>query len=221
MPAGFQIYEKVYQKKKIIFTTHRYIPGLPKLASQKPQNMKITILNGAMDNAKTSFTDYMDSICASLSQNHQVEHFIIQEMNLNYCTGCWTCWWKTPGKCVFQDGAEDIFRSVIHSDLLLFASPLIAGFTTSALKKITDRLIVLLHPYILLKNGESHHKKRYDNYPALGLLLQKEEDTDEEDLIIIRDIYDRLAINFHSEIKYLLLKDKHSIEEIIHENSHI
>ena len=83
-----------------------------------------------------------------------------------------------------------------------------AGFTSSTLKKITDRFVGLLHPYIKLKNGECHHLKRYDKYPDFGLVLKKEADTDTEDIEIINDIYDRFAINFHSTKKYIKLHEK-------------
>jgi hypothetical protein len=183
--------------------------------------MKITILNGDKAESSEDFSDYIQKLEAGLKKKHSVDLFELGRMNLQYCLGCWTCWWKTPGICKIRDDAEIIFRSVINADFVIFASPLIAGFTSSVLKKITDRLIVLLHPYIELRNGECHHLKRYDKYPELGLLLKKEEDTDDEDLKIIGDIYDRLALNFHSRIKYLKCIDHNTIEEIIHETCNI
>jgi multimeric flavodoxin WrbA len=129
-------------------------------------------------------------------------------MNLHYCTGCWSCWWKTPGECAIKDDAEQIFRAVINSELIVFASPLIAGFTSAMLKKIQDRLIVLLHPYLQINNGESHHRRRYDKYPEFGVIIDKEGDTDEEDLKIVKDIYDRLAINFHSKQRFIKFVDE-------------
>jgi multimeric flavodoxin WrbA len=179
--------------------------------------MKITILNGENKNDAGGFTDYITEISTLLKASHEVVDFTLNEMSLNYCTGCWTCWWKTPGLCVIKDDAEQIFRSVINSDLVIFASPLHAGFTSSTLKKITDRLIVLIHPYVQIRNDENHHQKRYVKYPDIGLILDLEKDTDETDIRIIGDIYDRFAINFHSEKKFLKIKDQHSKEEILDE----
>ncbi len=163
------------------------------------------------------FSVFMETLADRLGRDHRVELFHLQKMNLHYCTGCWSCWWKTPGRCSLKDDGEQIFRSVIHSDFLIFASPLIAGFISSSLKKITDRLIVLLHPYIQLVNGESHHRKRYASYPQFGLVIEKEPDTDQEDLTILNDIYDRFALNFHTRRKYLKIMGQDQIEEIIHE----
>ena len=183
--------------------------------------MKITILNGDMKKGDSHFSEYLINLTHKLRENNSVNLFHLNKMNLHYCIGCWSCWWKTPGRCIINDDAEKIFKSVINSDFVIFASPLMAGFISSCLKKITDRLIVLLHPYIEIRNGESHHKKRYDKYPDFGLLLEKEKDTDNEDLNIIKDIYDRFAVNFHSQRIYMKLIDCDKVEDIINETNNI
>lgn len=179
--------------------------------------MKITILNGDMQHRKSDFSDYIEGLANKMKGNNTVDLYHLNNLNLHYCTGCWNCWWKTPGICSTKDDAEAILTSVINSDFFIFASPLMAGFTSSALKKITDRFVGLLHPYIFLKNGECHHKKRYDKYPDFGLILEKEPDTDDEDINIIKDIYDRFAINFHSQRKYMKFIDNDKMEDIIYE----
>lgn len=177
--------------------------------------MTITILNG--DQSNGSFSNKIHSFTGELSEEHQVHLFNLSKMNLNYCTGCWSCWWKTPGECAHKDDGEQIFRAVINSNFLIFASPLVAGFTSSTLKKIQDRLIVLLHPYLQIINGESHHRKRYEQYPEFGVILEKEEDTDTEDLQIVKDIYDRIAINFHSKQRFTKFIDDINTEDIEHQ----
>lgn len=179
--------------------------------------MKITILDGDMNPKSNDFSIYLEKLTEEFAENHKVDTFPLHKMDLKYCTGCWSCWWQTPGRCTLKDQGEDIFRSVINSDFIIFASPLKAGFTSSALKKITDRLIVLLHPYIKFVNKECHHKKRYDKYPDFGLVLQKEADTDEEDMKIINDIYDRFGLNFHSQKKFIKYIDIDKTEDVIYE----
>jgi multimeric flavodoxin WrbA len=183
--------------------------------------MKICILNGDMTTEASHFSDYLRNLSFELNKEHQVDLFALNQMNLHYCIGCWTCWIKTPGRCVHKDDAEQIFRSIINSDFFIFASPVIAGFTSSLLKKITDRLIVLIHPYFKIIYGEAHHRKRYEKYPDFGLIIQHEKDTDEEDLQIIKDIYERTAINFHSKLRFMKQIEKDKIEDIINETCNI
>ncbi|MDZ7737508.1 MAG: NAD(P)H-dependent oxidoreductase [Bacteroidales bacterium] len=179
--------------------------------------MKITILNGDTADGDSDFGNYLDRLEKELKKENKVIRFDLKAMDLKYCMGCWTCWWKTPGRCAIKDDGEKIFREVINSDFFIFASPLVAGFTTAELKKICDRLIVLLHPYIKIKEGEFHHRKRYARYPDFGLIVQAEEDTDDIDLKIVSEIYDRLALNFHARKKYLRTIDKTTIEGLANE----
>lgn len=179
--------------------------------------MKICILYGNPVADDGAFTAFVEQLAISYPDTVTVDLWKLDVMNLNYCIGCWNCWWKTPGECIHHDDAVPIFRSVIAADLVIFASPLLAGFTSSSLKKITDRLIVLVHPYIILKNGENHHLKRYPKYPKIGVLLQDEADTDAEDIRIVTDIYQRLALNLHSEVKFVKRLAHTTIEEMVHE----
>jgi len=169
-----------------------------------------------MEGPDSPFSCYVRRLAEQLTKKQSVEVWHLNEMEINSCTGCWSCWWKNPGRCAIKDEAEDIFRSVINSDLVFFASPLKAGFVTSLLKLITDRMIVLIHPYIQVRKGEMHHKKRYEKYPDIGLLLEKETDTDEEDLKIVKAIYDRLAINFHSNIRFMKIMNHDKMEDIVY-----
>jgi len=115
--------------------------------------MTITILNGDPDSLNGLFSEKIQHLASELGEKNQVNLFNLAQMNLQYCIGCWSCWWKTPGQCTHKDDGEQIFRAVINSDFIIFASPLMAGFTSSTLKKIQDRLIVLLHPFLELINN--------------------------------------------------------------------
>ena len=134
--------------------------------------MKITILNGNPDSGNNTFEEYLLSLCAILAnKGNTVSHIKLRNKNISYCVGCFNCWVKTPGVCSFLDDAPEILHEIIHSVLLLFASPVIMGFTSALLKKMQDKLIPLVHPYIELVKKECHHKKRYEHYPKLSLLL--------------------------------------------------
>ncbi|MEE9611704.1 MAG: NAD(P)H-dependent oxidoreductase [Desulfatiglandales bacterium] len=157
--------------------------------------MKITILNGNPNVEDSGFDDYLTKFKTVLeSRDHTVMILQLRDMDIRYCIGCWV---KTPGEC--SNAADDtrvVRREYINSGLVIFASPVIMGFTSALLKKAHDRLIPLLTPYTRLFNGESHHVARYDKYPLIGLLLQPDGNTDAEDMEIISEIYRRDAINF-------------------------
>jgi multimeric flavodoxin WrbA len=83
------------------------------------------------------------------------------------------------------------------------ASPLIMGFVSALLKNAMDRNVHLVHPHLEEVGAEVHHKKRYDAYPVISFMLEKEPSTDDEDMAIISDIFRREAINVRSSLGFV------------------
>jgi len=166
-------------------------------------DMRILILDGNPDAQDAEFGAYLNDVEAELKgRGHDVQTQILREMDIRYCTGCWGCWAKTPGKCVFPDDSYDVCREYIHADFVLMTSPVVMGFTSALLKKTQDRLIPLLHPYFDFVQGETHHHARYETYPRLGLLLKPSAETDGEDLEIISEMFSRFALNFKTALVF-------------------
>jgi multimeric flavodoxin WrbA len=128
-------------------------------------------------------------------------------MEIQHCLGCWGCWVRTPGECVIEDDSADVARAVINADFALFASPLSMGFLSATLKRTMDKLIPLVHPYLAEDQGEVHHLARYEAYPLAGLLLAKGDDTDDQDVQIVSDIFSRTMLNFKSQRAFTKLID--------------
>lgn len=165
--------------------------------------MQILILDGNPDAQDAEFGAYLNDLQTELKdKGHEVQRQILRDMDIRYCTGCWGCWVKTPGKCVFPDESYDVCRAYIRADFVLMASPVLMGFTSAVLKKAQDRLIPLLHPYFDFVQGETHHHARYETYPRLGILLKRALETDEEDLEIITDMFSRFALNFKTALVF-------------------
>ena len=183
--------------------------------------MKITILNGDPNADNVKFDNYLKELSDFLeSAGHIVTVFQLREMDIRYCVGCFNCWVKTPGECIATDASRDICHEYINSDFVVFASPIIMGFTSALLKKAHDKLLPLLLPYFEMVQNEFHHSSRYEKYPLMGLLLEKGEDNDEEDIKIISDIYRRNAINLKTSFCFTKLTDD-SIEEVANEINRI
>ncbi len=164
--------------------------------------MIVTLVNGDprekgnMDKQLKPFIQELES------KGHDVRLFILRELELSNCVGCFSCWVKTPGLCVVPDATDTIRRNIMQSELLIFASPIIMGFTSALMKKVQDKMIPLIHPSIAEINGECHHKLRYPKYPDMALIYQKDEDTDERDVVITRTIYKRFVINMKSKLRF-------------------
>jgi multimeric flavodoxin WrbA len=165
--------------------------------------MKITLLNG--NPATSAFDAYLVQLQSALETGgHSVIRLDLRDLPLRYCVGCWGCWVKTPGECVSRDASLELDRAVINSDFVLWAAPLKMGFPAALLKMALDKHLPLIHPYIAVVQNEAHHLKRYVRYPRVGLLVEKEADTDQRDLQIISDIHCRTALNLKTRLEFSL-----------------
>ena len=81
------------------------------------------------------------------------------------------------------------------------------------MKKATDKLVPLLPYQIEIVDGEMHHSARYERYPRTALLMEKEADTDDEDIEIVSHIYARDAINLKTTLAFARLTSD-PIEEV-------
>jgi len=173
--------------------------------------MKITILNG--NPATSSFDRYLARLTASLEAGgHTVVRLDLRDLPLHYCIGCWKCWVKTPGECASRDASLDMDRAIIQADFVLYASPLKMGFPSALLKMSLDKHLPLIHPYMVVDQGEAHHRARYARSPRLGLLLENEAGTDAGDIQIVTDIFCRLALNFKTRLEFALTADTDAAE---------
>lgn len=82
---------------------------------------------------------------------------------IRHCIGCFGCWVKTPGKCVIQDGYENMGELLGHCSELAVISECVYGGFSPFVKNVLDRSIPYISPYFVIRNGEMHHKQRYDN----------------------------------------------------------
>ncbi|HQD90309.1 MAG TPA: flavodoxin family protein [Syntrophomonadaceae bacterium] len=175
--------------------------------------MKVLFINGS--GSESSINSYIHSAIDSLSANgHNARELVLRDMKYSPCRGCFNCWVKTPGTCVYKDDGDTICREFITSDIVILASPVIMGYPSALAKNALDRIIPLLHPHLEDFGGEVHHRMRYNKYPQLALLLEKMEDTDSEDIEIIHDIFRRAALNMQGSLKFMTFTDS-PVEEVV------
>lgn len=174
--------------------------------------MKITILNGNPE--PSNYDQTLAALQTALEdRGNTVQRLDLRHLPLRPCVGCWGCWVKTPGMCTNRDASLEIDEAVIRADFVLWAAPLRMGFPAATLKMALDKHLPLIHPYIVVDQGESHHLKRYAQYPRVGLLVEKETGTDADDLQIIEAIHSRTALNFKTRLEFCLTTET-PVEEI-------
>ncbi len=163
--------------------------------------MKMVMISDS-ESGDRRFQERIDEIAEHLMQEGtRLSRFELSGMDLKFCTGCFNCWWKHPGRCSHRDGMEGLYPEIMASELVIFASALKGDLPSWKIKLVQDRLIPLLHPYIEIREGECHHRKRYDRYPSISLLTDGSFQAHEPAGKLMEILYRRFALNFHSNLR--------------------
>lgn len=160
--------------------------------------MKAAILDGSGANDHTGQRVY-ETLAAQLeAQGWQVEHFILREKKIGNCAGDFFCWVRTPGMCNVKDDNRVIAEALATSDLMVYMSPITFGGYSSTLKRMIDHQIQNVSPFFAKIDGETHHRKRYQQNPDL-LAVGWMEQADAQSERIFRHLVQRNALNWHAE----------------------
>ncbi len=169
--------------------------------------MKAIILDGTKSDNNES-TKIFDLMLEELKKlNWEVISIVLEDKNIGYCTGCFGCWVQTPGECVIKDYEEEVVRNMVHSDLIIYLTPIMFGGYSSILKKALDRQIGRVLPYFTKVDGEVHHSKRYEKEQSLiSIGLLGKHDTEKEE--IFKMLVARNAINMWAPFQRAIISLK-------------
>ena len=96
------------------------------------------------------------------------------------CVGCFGCWVRTPGRCVIRDGYENMGEFLAGLEELLVISRCTFGGYSSFVKNVLDRSIPYILPFFEIREGEMHHRPRYENHIRLRVIFYGEDVTQAE-----------------------------------------
>lgn len=89
------------------------------------------------------------------------ETIYLSDKKINKCKGCFGCWTKTPGKCLFQnDDMPEILQKIENTDIVVFATPLYHFNMSSDMKIMMEKTLPLLEPFLIKDKELTKHPKR-------------------------------------------------------------
>ena len=50
------------------------------------------------------------------------------DKSITACIGCWSCWLKTPGRCVMRDQMAECYPDYVNSDTVILLMDTAQGF---------------------------------------------------------------------------------------------
>lgn len=124
--------------------------------------MHIVALNGGPRRGKISKSNMLLQAFVSGCEEAgaSVELINLRDKDIKQCTGCYSCWIKTPGECALKDDMAEILAALKQADLEIWSTPLYFFGPTALFKTCLDRNLPLAQPYIIDKNGLCSHPLR-------------------------------------------------------------
>lgn len=149
------------------------------------------------------------------NERNNFKSYLVKEKDLKPCIGCFACWLKKPGICVIKDIGRDISRDILNCDLLIIVSKISFGCYSPAVKRVLDRHIPSILPFLKVVNGEMHHSPRYNKYPHIIVLGYGEDVTMEEEKTL-NELADANAVNLQKKkAKTYICRSEKDIDSII------
>ena len=88
-------------------------------------------------------------------------HYVdLSQLKIADCMGCFSCWVRTPGRCVIRDDAVGVYPLIAHSDHVIYVSRLFCGSYDVPMKTMLERAILVQQAFIRIYKGETHHVQR-------------------------------------------------------------
>ena len=131
--------------------------------------MNVLVINGS---PKGERSDTM-KLTQVFLKGMEVDAEIIDTMQtpVRPCLGCYACWYKTPGRCIQDDGMAAILAKFREADLVIWSTPLYCYSIPSNCKALLDRLLPLSTPVQYTdENGHTHHPGRAEKFARQMLI---------------------------------------------------
>lgn len=135
--------------------------------------MRVLALNSSPRTKKQSKTEMMLTplVEGMRESGAEVEVVALRHKTIQNCIGCFTCWTKTPGKCILDDDmSRELLDKWISADLAVYASPLYNYGITASMKVFIERTLPSMQPFFeFTESGRMYHPVR-TRVPAAAIL---------------------------------------------------
>jgi Multimeric flavodoxin WrbA len=134
--------------------------------------MKILAVNGSPRGEKGNTEIILKSFLKGAKEaGSDNETIYLKDKDIKHCVGCFTCWTKTPGKCIHKDDMGELLNKIIEADIIVYATPLYYYTVTGIMKDFMDRMLPLNNKEII-KVGENYsHPRRFRATPVKSVLI--------------------------------------------------
>jgi multimeric flavodoxin WrbA len=124
--------------------------------------MKILALNGS-PRGRRSNTDrlLLPFLEGAREGGAEIVGFYLEEQDIQPCKGCFTCWLRTPGRCVQDDDMRSVLPEMLEADAIIWAFPLYCFGVPARMQAVQERMLPLVMPHFVSVGDAHGHPPRY------------------------------------------------------------
>jgi len=163
--------------------------------------MRITVFNSSPRTENGNTHRMVREFAAGAEEaGATVENIFLADLEIRPCRGCFACWQRTPGTCIYTDDMPELLRKFPESDLVVFATPLYVDNVSGIMKLFMDRLIPLADPHFGKDSeGECIHPTRNASVPRIAV-ISNSGFPEQSHFQVLRLLFRRVSRNFQSEL---------------------
>ncbi len=126
--------------------------------------MKVLMINGSPKGKRSNSYKLATAFVEGIKDKTEVEYDELQvcTMDIKPCMGCFSCWNKTPGKCVIKDELTGFIDKYLWADIIIWSFGLYYFSVPGKMKNLIDRQLPLVLPFMVKDAESGSHPTRYD-----------------------------------------------------------
>ncbi len=124
------------------------------------------------------------------------DYVISPSQGIHSCLGCFGCWIQNPSYCVIPDEGHQIGDLLAKATDVIIISRCCYGGFSPQVKRVLDRFLPYMLPYLEVTEGRMRHTPRYENRFNVSANFYGEMITPEEETIAHR-IVDELTFDMN------------------------
>lgn len=123
--------------------------------------MKVLAINSSPHRDKGNTALILNPFLKGMKEaGAEVELFYANDLKINPCKGDFSCWIRTPGRCIHDDDMAWLLPKVTQADITVWASPIYCDGVTGTIKNLMERLLPMALPYFEIRDGHIRHPGR-------------------------------------------------------------
>ena len=126
--------------------------------------MHILAINSSPRDNQTSKTEIVlqKFLEGARQAGAETETLYLRDYKIKHCLGCFSCWTKSPGRCVQKDDmTEELFGRFLATDLAVLATPLYHYNMNARMKMFIERTLPMVSPDLIDRGERTGHPLRF------------------------------------------------------------